>query len=169
MEILCDNCKPGLPPGRGNMYNPMDGPYHHPGQCREVDSPWVNYDTIERAADFDPDEDFDPYSLAGLTMLETVCEPEGHPFPEDTPGYKRLTPGYVAAIVVFMRGDVVEEVTPQHREDCAEDDMSWHQRRGDETVWEVAYRVRPATPEEAAGYLADKAEGKPRDWLKESV
>lgn len=168
MEILCDYCKPEIPPGRGNLYDPPDGVYHHPGQCRDVDTPWISYNTTEELADFDPDEDFDPRGFAGLTMLDTIEEPEGHPFPEDAPGYERLGPGRVRAIVVFMGGEVVEEVAPARGEDTAEDDMSGPMIRRYETVWETAHRVRPATPEEAAGYLADKAEGGPRDWLQDS-
>ncbi|WP_030300454.1 hypothetical protein [Streptomyces katrae] len=158
--MVCPYCKPLLPPGRGYKYDYAGaGTHHHTGQCREVDTPWINRDWSEESADFDPDTDFDPYQLAGLTLRDTVHESDGQPFPKDAPGYKRLSSDCVEAIVVIVRGDIVDDVTPQHRDDSAEDDMSWDPRTGDETSWEIAYRVRPATPEEAEGFLLDEATG----------
>lgn len=152
MDSLCSLCNPNIKPGQEDDYTR----YHHPGQCREVDSPWVTYEIEKEDQDFDPYRDFDPYYRAGETIRDEVVEPDGHPYPEDAPGYKRIASDRVEAIVVVMSGAVIEEVTPQHFEDSAENDMSWDPLTGNETWWEIAYRVRPATKEEAAGFIAQE-------------
>jgi hypothetical protein len=136
-----------MPPGREYGYATIGGRYHHPGQCREVDTPWItiSYDGTDDHVDLT--RDFNPYELAGLAMRDEVYEPEGQPLPENTPGYRRLDNGCVEAIVVIVRGETPKEIEPGHLEGDAD------------RSWEIHYRVRPATPEEAAGVLIDEVEG----------
>lgn len=146
-EILCKYCKPLMPPGREYRYATVGGRYHHPGQCREVDTPWLTFDYDGTNDDIDLAGDFNPYELAGLTLRDEVHELEGRPLPESTPGYRRLSDDCVEAIVVIIRGETPEEVEPGQLEGDAD------------RSWKLPYRVRPATPEEADGFLIDEAAG----------
>ncbi|MFD7093369.1 hypothetical protein [Streptomyces xanthophaeus] len=156
VDILCDYCKPLLPPGREYKYATADGFFHHPGQCRQVETPWRTYWGEQQPQGYNPRRDFDPRARTGLTMLDEVYEPDGHPFPQDAPGYRRLRPNWVEAVVVIVRGETHEEVTPQHADHDSAHDMEWGYDC-DAGEWETAYVVRPATPDEAAGALLDEA------------
>ncbi|MFE9845804.1 B-box zinc finger protein [Streptomyces goshikiensis] len=148
--ILCDYCKPLMPPGREYRYALWGGTVHHPGQCREVATPWRTHEYDEPGpyagpADHDRRQGFNPYFYAGLTTRDQVFEPEGQPLPTDTPGYKRLTENSVEAIVVIVRAEIPEAYT-----------LDEGPYDGDR-AWKTIYQVRPATPEEAEGLLLDEA------------
>lgn len=145
MEILCRECDPSRPPG-DNSINPAR---HHPGQCREVETPWVITETWGVGPYDEPDQwdyDFDRYADAGRVTEAAVYGPSGLTFPEDTPGFVRHDDQWIEAIVVIVR----EEGTPE-LEDA--DSGPWD---AGEKVWIKTYRVRPATAAEGAGYLASE-------------
>lgn len=158
MDILCDYCKPEMPPGRGYAFAVSGGTYHHPGQCREVETPWRIYWHDRVSPHYDFLGNFDPHQHTGVAIREDVYEPDGHPYPQDAPGYKRLSDNWVEAIVVLIRGETPKDVTGGHEEHDAEHDQDPYYSYGDDE-WEIPYRVRPATPEEAAGVLLDEAHG----------
>lgn len=158
METLCDYCKPLLPPGREYAFATTGGMYHHPGQCRQVDTPWRTFWTDRHPQNYDPASDFNTHERTGLTMLDEVYEPDGHPFPEDAPGYRRLADNWIEAVVVIVRGEAPKDVTSQHTEHDSAHDMEWGYDYGS-SEWETAYTVRPATAEEAEGAGIDETAG----------